>query len=152
MDLMCEWVKYFNINLYVPSYSYSAGSRAGKHLHFVYLSSYTFVCTSDFATFHFFPPRSLNPSCAEQWCDSQRFIYHCVPREDMFHPPGRVAVADRLQSVSWLNSGVRGREKERGRDRERERNPFLPSVPTWNAKCIQLLCLTCCIDMKNYEF
>lgn len=57
---------------------------------------------------------------AEQRCDSQRFIYHCVPREDMFHPPGRVAVPDRLQSVSGLNSGARGRGKERERQRMRE--------------------------------
>lgn len=39
----------------------------------------------------------------------------------MFHPPGRVAVPDRLQSVSGLNSGARGREKEREGERETER-------------------------------
>lgn len=63
----------------------------------VYFCPCTFVCPSDFAGF-FFSFHPLNPAAAE-CCGSQCFIYHCVPREDMFHPPGRVAVPDRSQSV-----------------------------------------------------
>lgn len=73
----------------------------------------------------------------------------------MFHPPGRVAVPDRLQSVSGLNSGARGWEKERkGKgEKERERKRKKPiSTFSSSMKCIRLLGLTCCIDMKNIDF
>lgn len=43
----------------------------------------------------------------------------------MFHLPGLVVVPDRLQSVSGLNSGARGREKERERERKKVRKTLL---------------------------
>lgn len=89
---------------------------------FLHLCLHSWLCNISL----FPPPRFLNPSRAEQRCDSQRFIYHCVPREDMFHPAGRVAVPDRLQSVSGLNSGARGREN--GGERERERQKMRESL------------------------
>lgn len=148
MDLMCEWVKYFSINLYVPTYAYFARSCAGNIC--ILFTSLLHLCLHFWWCYmSFFPPaRSLNPSWAEQPCDSQRFIYHCVPREDMFHPPGHVAVADRFESVSWLNSGVRGWEKEKERKKKREK-PF--STFTFNMICIKLLCWAC-IDKKNMDF
>lgn len=62
MNLMYEWAIYFNINLYVSSYTYSTWQQKLhlKHLHFVYFSSYTFVCPSDFASSLFSPPQPCN--------------------------------------------------------------------------------------------
>lgn len=63
MNLMCEWVKYFNINLYVPTYTYCTQQSKLhlKRLHFVYFSTHTFVCPSRFAP----PPSSPQP--LQQW-------------------------------------------------------------------------------------
>lgn len=98
-------------------------------LYSVYFYSSTFVCPSDFAPTSFFSlslspfysSSSLHPldAAVVECCGSRCFIYHCVPREDMFHPPGRVAVPDRSPSVCWLNNGARGggvgeAERERG--------------------------------------
>lgn len=64
--------------------------------------------------FSFFPSFHPLSLAVVECCSSQCFIYHCVPREDMFHPPGRVAVPNRSQSVCWLNNGAKeGREAPR---------------------------------------
>lgn len=118
---------------------FNPAEKAMKHLHFCTLFTsppIPSVCPSDFApslslSFFLSSFHPLNPAAVE-WCGSQCFIYHCVPREDMFHPPGRVAVPDRSQSVCWLNNGARDgrkREEERGRAAETERILPLPLSP-----------------------
>lgn len=92
---MCEWENLSNIALHVPTYTHAT----------LYSTSAFEICLPPFLPLfallillHFFLFHPLNPAAAER-CGSQCFIYHCVPREDMFHPAGRVAVPDRSQSV-----------------------------------------------------
>lgn len=109
MNLMCEWVKYFNINLYFPTYAYSPLGNNSRMWNICIL--FTSLPTLLFVLLSLFSFHSLKPASVEWWCDLQCFSYHCVPRKDMFHPPGPVAVPDQYQSVSWLNNRARGWEK-----------------------------------------
>lgn len=56
MDLMCEWVKYFNINLYVPPTRISL--KAARETSAFCLLLFLHLCTSDCAT-SLFPPTSF---------------------------------------------------------------------------------------------
>lgn len=79
----------------------------------------------------FSPPFHPLSSAAVECCGSQCFIYHCVPREDMFHPPSRVAVPDRSQSVCWLNNGASEGRGNQGPETESEALPYPSLTQPW---------------------
>lgn len=98
----------------------------------LFTSIYTSVCPSRFAPSLLFFPFFTHPyPAAVECCGSQCFIYHCVPREDMFHPPGRVAVPDRSQSVCWLNNGAREGKGKWGPETKSKVLPYLSLTQPW---------------------
>lgn len=109
-------------------------------LYSAYSSTYTSICPSKSVLFlfAFFYISPHNPA-AVQCCGSQCFIYHCVHREDIFHPPGHVAVPDRSLSVCWLNYGAWEGRQERFRDKRR--NSPQPFSDTVACDFMEMVCL-----------
>lgn len=135
MNLMCEWVKYFNINLYVPTYTYCTRQWKLhlKRLHFVYFSTHTFVCPSHFAPsllFVFFfsssPPQPL-----QQWNRVTRgalFIIVYLERTCFIRQAVLLCPIDPKVSVSWIMVQGDGRKGAA----ETQRQKSLSSVSNAN--------------------
>lgn len=147
MDLMCEWVKYFNINLYVPTYAYFARSCAENIcILFTCLPTPLFARLMVLRVFfspHLVPSTLHGPN--SRVTRSALFIIVYLERTCFIRQAVLPCPIDSKASVG-LNSGVRGREKEKERKREK---PFYTFSSTM--KCIKPLGWTC-IDMKNMDF
>lgn len=149
MDLMCEWVKYFNINLYVPTYAYFARSCAGNIC--ILFTSLLHLCLHFWWCYmSFFPhlvPSTLHGLNSRVTRSALFIIVYlertCFIRQAMLPWP-----IDSKASVDWIVEWGDG--KRRKRERKSERNHFLPST-TFNMICIKLLCWAF-IDKRNMDF
>lgn len=148
---MCEWVRYFNINLYVPP---TCVSRKAVRENICIL--FTSLPTPLFALLivqhlSFSPQlvsstlRGLNSGVT---C-SALFIIVYLERTCFIHQAVLPCPIDCKASVDWIVERGDGKRRERERDREWEK-AF--STFTSSMKRIKPLCLTCCIDMKNIDF
>lgn len=150
MDLMCEWVKYFNINLYVPptriSLKAAQETSAFCLLLFLHLCLHFWLCYISFfshlvsSTLH-----GLNSGVTR----SALFIIVYLERTCFICQALLSCPIDCKASVDWIVERGDGKRRERGRERKWEK-PF--STVSSSMKCMKLLCLTCCIDIKNIDF
>lgn len=114
----------------------------GKHLHFVYFSFYTSVCTSDCATLLFPPPRFLTLHGLNSGVTrSALFIIVYLERTCFIRQAVLPCPIDCKASVE------RGDGKGEG-ERRRETLLYLLLYH----EMYQAPVLTCCIDMKNIDF
>lgn len=124
----------------------------GKHLHFVYFSSYTLFALV--TVLHLFFPHLISSTLHglnSGMTRSALFIIVYLERTCFIRQAVLPSTIDCKASVDWIVERGDGKRRESvGEPALKWEKPF--STSSSSMKCIKLMCLTCCIDMKNIDF